>query len=88
MILKYPQYFTVQMICISLHSYKQKTAKQPRGWEVVTEFQIKVKQVNFALHSKKQFTGGNSLKQYSYFRRETVSGQHPLQWAHDINQGS
>lgn len=85
MFLSYPQYYTAPILCISLQSLKQKTAKQPCSWEVATEYLVRVNQVNLTSQNKKQFTGGNSLNQHSYFRRVTVPGQHPLQGVHDVN---
>jgi len=59
----------------------------PLSREVVTEFQTKVKQLNYTLCSKEQFIGGNAWNQCSYFRWVTVSGQYPLQCAPDVSRG-
>lgn len=57
------------------------------SWEGADGFQIKVKQVNFNLHSREHFAGGISWNQCGCFRTVTVYRQHPLQWVPDVSQG-
>lgn len=57
------------------------------SWEGAAGFQIKVKQVNFNLHSREHFAGIVSWNQSSCFRRVTVYRQHPIQWVLDVSQG-
>lgn len=67
-----------------LSSFHVLTALSCKG---AAGFQIKIKQVNFNLHSRGHFAGGSSWNQCSYFRRVTVSRQHPFQWVPDVSQG-